>query len=321
MSKVLITGITGQDGSYLAKKLVDMGHEVHGCIRATSHHNYWRHNKLGIRESLYLHWTDLLDPASIGSAVRNTEPDFIFNLAAQSQVGRSFDCPVLTTEVNAIGALNVFEAARLYAPNARVYQASTSEMFGNHDPRYYDYSFKLDIGDGFYPASPYGAAKLFAHNMVDIYRKRGLWICAGVLFNHESPLRGNEFVTAKICQGIAEYKRSGKKITLGNLQARRDWGHAKDFVDAMWLMLQQSEPRDMVIATGTAWSVQDFLRLACTHANITPEELVESTNADLRPYDIEWLEGDASEAHKVLGWRPTYTFEMLVKEMVEDACA
>lgn len=318
MAIALITGVLGMDGSHLSKLLLEKGLEVHGCIRPVSHHNYWRHDRLGIRDEVYYHCTDLLDPSSVNSAVRNIKPDYIFNLAAQSQVGKSFECPVSTTQVNAIGALNVFEAAFRYAPQAKVYQASTSEMFGIHQPS----PEGLSLAHTFKPVSPYGAAKLYAHNMASVYRKQGLNITCGVLFNHESKLRGNEFVTQKICKGIADFKKSGKKIKLGNVWAKRDWGHAEDYVDVMWRMTEHRSNLDLVVCTGSCHSVQDFIDAACKVAGLSEHDFIESVNADLRPCDIDWLCGNMDCRRYLeirLGWQVKHTFDDIVKEMVESA--
>lgn len=313
--KALITGATGQCAAYLAKHLIDQGHDVVGTIRPLSHHNFWRLDKLGIREELTLLTADLTDSTSIEAVVKNVKPDWLFNLAAASHVGTSFKCPAATIDVNARGPLNIFEAVAKYSPDTRVYQASTSEQFGNQPID----MFGLNELSPMKPVSPYGAAKLCAHNLAHIYRHQGVKISCGIMFNCESPLRGNTFVTQKICKGIAEFKKTGKKTSLGNLSACRDWGHALDYVKAMQLILEHDKPDDFVIATGKTHSVTDFMIAACYVGMVDPCEVFDVSLSEMRPYDLEYLKGDASKIKKHLGWTPTKTFDLIVMEMVQNA--
>ncbi len=309
--RALITGITGQDGSYLAELLLDRGYEVHGMVRRSSSETFQRLE--GIRDDIVLHTGDLLDQRSLGDVLRDCAPEEIYNLAAMSFVAASWSQPVLTAEFSGTGVTRMLEAMREVAPEARFYQASSSEMFGK----------VLEVpqreSTPFYPRSPYGVAKVYGHFITVNYRESyGLFACSGLLFNHESPRRGLEFVTRKVTHGAAAIKLGLQdELALGNLDAERDWGYAKDYVEAMWLMLQQDEPDDYVIATGEMHSVREFLDEACAHIGLDWEEHVEFDERYLRPAEVDALQGDASKAREKLGWKPTVTFKELVRIMVD----
>jgi len=312
--KALITGITGQDGGYLAEYLLSIGYEVYGLKRRVSTNNLCRIEHLV--DQITLLDGDLLDTSSLIRAIRASKPDEVYNLAAQSFVRTSFDQPELTGEITGMGVTRLLEALRLNAPETKFYQASTSEMFGGHPPPQSD-------DTPFYPRSPYGVAKLYAHWMTVNYREAyDMFACCGILFNHESPLRGPEFVTQKIAQGVASIKLGyTDHIELGNLDAKRDWGHAKDFVKAMHLMLQQPKPDDFVIATGEAHTVKEFCQVAFDRVGLGWENHVTTNEKHLRPSEVSYLLGDSSKAKRVLGWSPEVSFEALVHEMVDYALA
>jgi GDPmannose 4,6-dehydratase len=310
--RALITGITGQDGSYLAELLLARGYEVWGLVRRTSTDGSWRIAHLAGEPRLHLVAGDLLDGGSLLRAVEEARPDEVYHLAAQSFVGRSWREPEATAEVTGLGALRLLEAVRVCAPGARVYQASTSEMYGE----------LRGVAAGpegpFRPRSPYGVAKLFAHHTAINYRESyGMFVATGVLFNHESPRRGPEFVTSKVCRAaaLAAGDRS-HRVRLGNLDARRDWGWAPDYVDAMWRMLQTDRPLDLVVATGTSRSVRDLCEAAFGAVGLDWRDHVEVDEALLRPADIEALIGDPSGAKAAIGWVPTVDFGELVRRMV-----
>lgn len=311
MPKALITGITGQDGAYLAQLLLEQGYDVIGVSPRRSSPNYWRLEKLGIRDDVDVRFLDITCYASVLQCIQSEQFDEVYNLAAQSFVAASFKEPLETFNVNAVGCMNILEALKF--SSTKFYQASTSEMFGlvQETPQ--------TINTPFYPRSPYGIAKLAAHWSTINYRESyDMFACCGVLFNHESPLRGEQFVTRKIVKALARI-RAGKqdKLELGNLSALRDWGHAKDYVRAMWLMLQQDKPKDYVIATGENHSVEEFLGLACALSGV-PRIGNVFINEDLyRPADVEALLGNATPAKKDLNWEPEYDFISLVGEMVE----
>jgi GDPmannose 4,6-dehydratase len=311
----LITGITGQDGSYLAQLLLNKGYRVVGLVRRSSSQEIsdQRLRWLGVRDDVELVDGDLVDLGSISRVISRINPDEVYNLAAQSFVKTSWDQPLLTAASTGIGAVNVLEAVRQSQPGARFYQASSSEMFGLIQQEV------QSEATPFYPRSPYAAAKLYAHWMTVNYRESfGLHASSGILFNHESPLRGIEFVTRKITDGVARIKLNmAKTLTLGNIDARRDWGHARDFVEAMWLMLQETKPDDYVIATGRTTTVRDFCRLAFKHVGLEASDHVEISPALFRPAEVDVLLGDPSKARKVLGWAPRTPLESLVEEMVE----
>ncbi len=314
MKSALILGVTGQDGSYLADFLLKKGYKVYGSFRRTSHRLFERLEYFDILDKIELVKLDMTDPISINKVISNTQPDELYNLAAQSFVGVSFDQPILTSNVNAIGALSVFEMVKEYSAHTKVYQASSSEMFGNSNEIKNEFS-RMN------PASPYGVSKVFAHKTAQHYREAyDLFISCGILFNHESPLRGLEFVTRKITHNIARIKYGfDKKLFLGNINAKRDWGFAGDYVKAMWLMLQQDKPSDYVIATGKSYSVKDFLECAFKYSGLGDwNNFVEIDKKYFRPQDIDNLVGDATKAKNELGWEPTMPFSKLVEIMVDS---
>jgi len=309
--KALITGITGQDGSYLAEFLLEKGYEVHGLVRRSSSFNTWRIDH--IRGGLKLHYGDLVDQNSLVRTVESVAPDEIYNLAAQSHVKVSFEMPEYTTDVTAMGVLRILDAVRESGSKARVYQAGSSEMFGlvRETPQ----SEKTP----FYPRSPYGVAKVFGHWTAVNYRESyGLYVSNGILFNHESPRRGENFVTRKITMGLAAIKKGkAKQLRLGNLDAKRDWGYAKDFVEAMWLILQRDQPDDYVVATGETHSVREFLQEAFSYAGLDWNEYVVVDPKYFRPAEVDFLLGDPTKARTVLGWTPKVDFKQLVRIMVD----
>jgi len=313
LTKALILGVTGQDGTYLSEFLLKKNYDVFGTFRRTSHKCFERLEEINIFDQIHTIKTDLADQGSIQNAIKQSNPDEIYNLAAQSFVGTSFEQPILTSDITGLGTLRVLEAIKQVKHDVKFYQASSSEMFGN-------YSEMKNEHSPFLPRSPYGVAKVFAHNMVNHYREAyDLFASCGILFNHESPLRGLEFVTRRISYELAQIKFKKKnKIHLGNLNAKRDWGFAGDYVEAMWLMMQQDHPDDYVIATGESHSVEEFLSLATEIAGLGDwHDLVEIDKELLRPTDIEDLVGNSSKARKELGWKPKVNFKELVKMMVE----
>ena len=336
MKKALITGITGQDGSYLAELLLSKGYEVHGIKRRTSLINTDRidhlyqepHEKV---RKLILHHGDLTDSTSLIRIIQEVQPDEIYNLAAQSHVAVSFEEPEYTANSDAIGALRILEAIRILklVNKTKYYQASTSELYGKAEVT------PQTEKTPFYPRSPYGVAKLYAYWITVNYREAyGIYACNGILFNHESPVRGETFVTRKITRALCRIKLGlQKKLYLGNLNALRDWGHAKDYVEAQWLMLQQQKPEDFVIATGKQYSVRDFINLASNQLNMKIEwsgkdlnEVGSFNGTDIinvdpkyfRPTEVETLLGDASKAKEKLNWSPKISFDQLVKEMIDE---
>ena len=308
--RALITGVTGQDGAYLSRFLLGQGYDVYGT---TCRHDLARLHSLGVAERVRVVAGDLGDVAKLESILRDVQPDEVYNLAAQSSVAASFADPLLTSEVDALGALRLLEAVRRAAPQARFFQASSGEMFGDTEER------PQRETTPFRPGTPYAVAKLFAHGMTIAYRRsHGLFACSGILFNHESPLRGPDFVTRKIARGAARIKKGLEHtLALGNLDVRRDWGFAGDYVRAMWLMLQQDEADDYVIATGESHTVREFVELAFAHVGLLWESHVRQDPALFRPADAGELVGDASKARRVLGWQPQVTFAELVAMMVE----
>ena len=315
MPTALITGITGQDGAYLAQLLLEKGYAVHGLLRRSASAEVIgeRLRWLGVLDRVSLHDGDLMDLSSILRILDRVVPDEVYNLAAQSFVHASWQQPILTGNVTGMGAVNMLEAVRLTAPKARFYQASSSEMFGKIQQE------RQNERTPFYPRSPYAAAKLYAHWMTVNYRESfGMHASSGILFNHESPLRGIEFVTRKITDGVARIKLGlADKLTLGNLDATRDWGHARDYVQAMWAMLQQDTPDDYVIATGRTVSIRDFCAIAFGHAGLDWQQHVTTSATFMRPAEVEILLGDATKAADKLGWRAAITLEDLAAEMVE----
>ena len=313
MTSALIFGLTGQDGSYLAKFLLKKGYNVFGTFRRTSHKCFERLDELKIFDEVTRIKADISDSTSIQEAIQWAKPDEIYNLAAQSFVGASFSQPVLTADTTGLGTLRILDSIRLNSKNSKFYQASSSEMFGN-------YTGIKNETSPFIPRSPYGVAKVFAHHMTNHYREAyNIFACCGILFNHESPLRGIEFVTRRITYHIARIKFGiDKKFTLGNIHAKRDWGFAGDYVEAMWLMLQQEKPDDFVISTGESHSVEEFLTIAPDVAELGDwNNFVEIDEKNLRPTDIEELLGDSSKARKKLNWKPKVPFKELVEMMVK----
>lgn len=309
MKRALITGIAGQDGSYLAELLLSKGYCVHGTVRRSSSFNTPRIDHILGR--LHLHYADITDPASILNAVQKAQPDEVYNLAAQSHVRVSFDMPAYTFETVALGTVHLIDAVLRLDKPCRFYQASSSEMFGNAPaPQNEQTPFR--------PLSPYAVAKLAAHHSVMNAREgRGLWASCGILFNHESERRGPTFVTRKITRAVTRISLGLQdKLYLGNLDAKRDWGYAADYIEAMWLMLQNDEPDDFVIATGESVTVERFLKCACDQIDMDWVSIVETDPRLFRPSEVNELCGDASKAERVLGWRPTVRFPDLVKRMV-----
>ena len=329
MKRALITGITGQDGSYLAELLLSKGYDVHGIVRRSSLINTHRINH--IYDNIRLHYGDLTDSTNLVRVIQQVQPDEIYNLGAQSHVKVSFEMPEYTGQTDALGTLRVLEAVRLLGMErqTRIYQASTSEMFGKVQ------EIPQTETTPFYPRSPYGVAKVYGYWIVKNYRESyGLHASSGILFNHESPRRGETFVTRKITQGLSRISTGQQDILyLGNLNAKRDWGHAKDFVEAMWLMLQQDEPDDYVIATGEQYSVKEFVEEAAPYFGMkivwegegleevgidkfTKKEVIKVSSKYFRPAEVDTLLGNAAKAKQKLGWEPKITF----KELVEDMC-
>lgn len=328
--RALITGIRGQDGAYLAKFLLEKGYEVYGADRRSGDSSFWRLKELGIEKDVKIVYMDLLELTNIMRVIEKIMPDEVYNLAAQSFVHASFEQPILTAEIDAIGVLRILEALRIIKPDTKFYQASTSEMFGKVQ------EIPQKETTPFYPRSPYGVAKLFGHWITVNYRESyNMFACSGILFNHESPLRGLEFVTRKITYGVARIKYGLQdKIVLGNLDAKRDWGYAGDYVEGMWLMLQQKNPDDYVLATGETHSVREFAELAFRVAGYeivwegeglntkgidkkTGKILVEVSSEYYRPAEVDILIGDPKKAREKLGWEPKTKFEELVRMMVE----
>jgi GDPmannose 4,6-dehydratase len=311
MPKALITGVTGQDGSYLAELLLAKGYEVVGVVRRTSHHSYERIEHLLDRIEVVA--ADLLDQHSLTVVLQDSRPDEVYNLAAQSYVPTSWTQPVLTGEFTALGVTRILEAIRLVHPTARFYQASSSEMFGKvtQTPQREDTSF--------YPRSPYGVAKVYGHWITVNYRESyGLYAVSGILFNHESPRRGIEFVTRKVTDAVARIKLGlAQELRLGNLEARRDWGFAGDYVDAMWRMLQQDKPQDYVIGSGETHSVRELVDLAFGHVGLDYRKYVVSDPKFYRPAEVDLLLADPSKARRELGWTPKVGFAELVAMMVD----
>jgi len=316
----LITGITGQDGSYLAELLLSKGYQVHGIVRRSSSVNRARIDHLTQNSDaaggrLKLHYGDLSDGHSLACLIHEIEPDEIYNLGAQSHVRVSFDTPLYTVDVDALGTLRILEAARQLQrrKDVRVYQASSSEMYGKVQ------EVPQSETTPFHPRSPYACAKVYSYWQIVNYREAyDLFACNGILFNHESPRRGETFVTRKITRAATRIRESLQStLSLGNLDAKRDWGYAKDYVEAMWLMLQQDEPDDYVVATGETYCVRDFLQAAFRHVGLPWQQYVRIDPRYFRPSEVDLLLGDASKAREVLGWRPKTSFDELVKLMVD----
>jgi GDPmannose 4,6-dehydratase len=311
--RALVTGVTGQDGAYLARSLLDKGYGVHGIIARRGTDTLWRLRELGVLDRIEIIDADLIDLSSLIRALEKSQADEIYNLAAQSFVNTSWDQPLLTAEVTAVGALRLLEAMRIVNPKARFYQASTSEMFGKaQEP-------VQDEDTPFYPRSPYAVSKLFAHWSTVNYRESfNLHASSGILFNHESPLRGIEFVTRKVTDAVARiYMGQRKELRLGNIDAQRDWGFAGDYVEAMWAMLQQPEPDNFVIATGTTTSVREMCRIAFAHVGLNFEDYVVIDRGLYRPAEVEVLVGNPAKAKARLGWEHTTSLDTLIQSMVE----
>ncbi|HVO09733.1 MAG TPA: GDP-mannose 4,6-dehydratase [Vicinamibacteria bacterium] len=311
VKRALITGITGQDGSYLAELLLEKGYEVHGLVRRSSSFNTWRVDP--IRDRLVLHYGDLVDQNSLLRALEAVAPDEVYNLAAQSHVKVSFEMPEYTTDVTAIGVLRLLDAVRNIGLRTRVYQAGSSEMFGLVE------ATPQTERTPFHPRSPYAVSKAYGHWMAVNYRESyGIHVCNGILFNHESPRRGENFVTRKITMGVAAIEQGRtRELRLGNLEAKRDWGYAPDYVEAMWRILQQDTPADYVIATGETHSVREFCEQAFGCVGLDYREFVKVDPKYFRPAEVNQLLGDASKARRELGWEPRVIFKELARLMVQ----
>jgi GDPmannose 4,6-dehydratase len=309
--RALITGVDGQDGSYLAEFLLGEGYEVIGTVRRTSHPNLSR--LAGCIDDIQLLWMDLADATSVENVIATARPDEVYNLGAMSDVGVSFDIPDYSGQVTGLGAIRIIDSVRRQCPEARMYQAGSSEMFGMNP------DVPTNERSEFHPASPYAVAKVFAHHSVVNYREAyGMFCVNGILFNHESPRRGIGFVTRKIAQAVARIHREGQgELILGTTETSRDWGHARDYVEAMWMMLQQDEPDDYVIATGETHTVQQFAKIAFDYVGLDWRKYVRVDPSTARPLDPPVLLGDPSKAKTELGWTPTVSFAELAGEMVE----
>jgi len=315
MKKALITGINGQDGSYLAEFLLEKGYEVLGTLKRNSVAENQTFRLDSVFDRISIKYADLTDMASLVRIITEFQPDEIYNLAAQSHVGISFDQPVYTSQVTGIGTLNLLEAVRLLKPNTRVYQASSSEMFGNNIDKdgYQREMTPLD------PVSPYGCAKVFAYNISRNYRHSyNIFVSNGILFNHESPRRGTNFVTNKVVKEAVKIKLGlSNKLKLGNLKSTRDWGHAKDYVEAMWMMLQHDKADDFVCSTGVSHSVQNLVEYTFNKLELDWKQYVTQDKRYLRPEELNDLKGDSTKLRTTLNWEPVYTFESMIDEMIE----
>lgn len=313
MKRALITGVTGQDGAYLAQFLLKKGYDVYAIYRRSSSPNFWRLQTLGILSKIKMIPADMADMGALMEAVKIADPDEVYNLAAQSYVGASFDQPLFTADIDGLGVARILEIVRFVKKDAKIYQASTSELYGaaTEAPQ--------NENTVFLPNSPYAAAKLYAYHMTRIYRDGyNMFACNGILFNHESPLRGLEFVTRKITNSIAKIKLGLQEdLKLGNLEPKRDWGFAPDYVRCMWMMLQQKKPEDYVIATGETHSVRDFVKTAFASVKLNWEDYVKVDKKLIRPVDVFHLYGDPKKAKKELGWKPKVKFKELVDIMVK----
>lgn len=320
MNKVAcITGITGQDGSYLAASLLSRGYEVIGLHRRSSTDNFYRVKDFISHPNFNLQEFDLTDASNVTQTLVKYNPDEFYNLAAQSHVGTSFNQPNTTLDVNTAGVINILEAIRHYCPETKLYQASTSEMFGSNFQVKGSQKYQ-DENTSFSPQSPYAISKVASHSMIQLYRNSyNLYACSGILFNHESPRRGSNFVTRKITTYIGKLinKKISDKLKLGNIESYRDWGHAKDYVEAMRMMLNNSTPKDYVISTGETHSVKEFLQKAFDLVDLNYEDYIEIDPELYRPSEVDYLLGDSSRARKELGWIPQISFDNLIKEMVE----
>jgi GDPmannose 4,6-dehydratase len=318
MKTAIITGITGQDGSYLAENLLEKNYKVIGLYRRSSTNTFNRIKHIN-NSNFILQEYDITDPSGCVSLISSIQPDEFYNLAAQSHVATSFKQPTTTFEINAIGVINVLEAIRLFSKHTKFYQASTSEMFGRNYSVDSDGNKYQNEETPLLPQSPYAVAKLASHRMVQIYREAyGLYTCSGILFNHESPRRGENFVTRKITRYISElfHNKTDQKLKLGNIKAFRDWGHAKDYVEAMRLMISCNKADDFVISTGQCHSVEEFLDIAFHHINKDWHDYVEIDPDLYRPAEVDYLKGNSNKAKSLLGWEPKISFEELVKDMI-----
>lgn len=318
MKKALITGVTGQDGSYLSEILLNKGYEVHGLVRRSSSFNRERIEHLyknpDNEDKFFLHYGDMTDVVSLINVLSKVQPDEIYNLAAQSHVQISFEIPLYTTQTTGVGVLNLLEMVRILGLRSKIYQASTSELYSG-DPK----QAPQNENTPFCPKSPYGVAKLYGFEMARIYRESyGMFVVNGILFNHESPRRGENFVTRKITKGIGEIlKGKRKEIYLGNLDASRDWGYAPEYMEAAWSMLQQNKPDDFVVATGKTHTIKYFAEKACAMAGLDFKKVIKIDDRYKRPNEVDHLCGDASKAKKVLGWSPKTDLDQLIKIMIE----
>jgi GDPmannose 4,6-dehydratase len=325
MKTALITGTTGQDGSYLAKSLLKKGYKVYGGERRSTTNKYWRLDEMGITDDINFIELDVIDQANIRRAIEKTKPDIVYNLAAQSFVGLSFEQPELATLIDAMGVLRMIESVRQVNPKTKFYQASTSELYGKVQETPQTEKTK------FWPRSPYGVAKLYGHHITINYREAyHMFASTGILFNHESPMRGEDFVTRKISKGIALWKKEQRPIVLGNIYAKRDWGHAEDFVEGMQLIMNHTEADDFVLATGIIHTVKEFLEMTLDYLNIKyywkdDECFEKDTNIKIsttdtkhfRPAEVDILQGDATKAKTILGWTHNHTVESLMRDMVD----
>lgn len=314
MERVLITGITGQDGAYLAKQLIEDGYEVYGTYRRISSPNFWRIAYLGIDKSIYLVPCDILDPTSVFRVIRSIKPKYIYNLAAQSQVLTSFSSPILTSQITGVSVVNILEAILVTDKSIKFYNAATSELFGN-----VEFDANLNEESPFKPSSPYAVSKLYAYWMVKVYRESyGLFAVNGILFNHESEIRGLEFVTRKISNEVAKISLGlSSKIVLGNINTYRDWGYAPEYTSAMRLMMEDEIADDYVVATGEAHQIREFLELAFEHVGLDYRNFTEISSRFKRPMDVSFLKGQSSKLKKKLNWKPKTDFKSLVKIMVD----
>lgn len=331
IKKAIVTGINGQDGSYLAELLLEKGYEVHGTIRRSSSFNTWRIDHIREHKNFNWHYADVTDPVSISNLISKIKPDEFYNLAAQSHVKISFEIPYYTGQVDAIGTLNVIEAIRTHSSHTKLYQASTSELYGKVQ------EIPQNENTPFYPRSPYGVAKLYGFWIIKNYREAyNIFACNGILFNHTSPRRGENFVEKKIVDALVNiYKGSNKPLTLGNIEAKRDIGHAKEYVEGMWRMLQQETPEDFVLSTGLSYSIREIVNIACELLNITikweGEGINETaTNTEngkvivkidpkyFRPTEVDILIGSSNKAKNLLGWEPKIDLRTIIKEMVNE---